>query len=144
VLVVGSPYYNSNAGRIDIFRNTILITTVIGDAPNSYFGNKIAVSDDATTVLMGSEYYQNGRGIFNQFYKGERNFSVIGPATNMSYGQNILFDQVGNGVMYTNALITNDAHYTLYGVSPTANASIAVNVNKYNYNNGNNKFITNN
>ena len=127
-IAIGTPYYNSFAGRIDIFMNNVSVRTVIGDAPNSYFGTNIVVSDNGRSVLMGSPNYRGGCGIFNQFYDGVLNYSVIGPATNLQYGKNMYFDMCGNSVMYSNASVTNWTHYTLFGVSPTGNRTLNSNM----------------
>jgi hypothetical protein len=112
-IAIGSPYYNFNAGRVDIYNNASLVNTYIGDAPNSYFGQNLVISDNGSTVLMGSPAYRSGRGIFNQYYNGSLNISLIG-ASNMSYGQNILLDQTGNTIMYTGAVVPINASTTTW------------------------------
>jgi len=112
-IAIGSPYYNSNAGRVDIYANASLLNTILGDAPNSYFGQSLVISENGSTVLMGSPAYRSGCGIYNQYYNGQVNISYIG-ASNMSYGQNILIDPAGNSIMYTNANVSLNASTTVW------------------------------
>ena len=134
-LAIGSPKYDSNKGRLDIYRTGFTDpTTVIGDAVNSYFGTNIVVSDDGNTVLMGSPNYRGGNGIFNQFYNGTLNFSAVGPIYGMAYGANMYFDYYGNSVMFSNGYSANTTHYTLYGISPDATKQLKANMYKSIYN----------
>ena len=131
---VGSPQYDSNftnAGRVDIYRNSSLLNTFVGDVNNAAFGTNLAIN--GSTVLMGSPNYLNNRGIFHQYTDGILSQSIVGPDPSIRYGKYLLIDQSGNKIMYTDS-ITNDVDsYTYYKFSD--NVSVAANVYKTSYNN---------
>jgi hypothetical protein len=130
-LVVGSPKYDSNKGRLDIYRDGFTGSFGdVGDAVNSYFGTNIVVSDDGTTVLMGSPEYQGGKGIFKQYYNGVQIYQAVGPVAGFRYGENMYFDLQGNGVMFSNAESDKDDDFTFCGVSKTGEKRLEASLTK--------------
>ena len=88
VIAIGSPYYNSSSGNVQVYSNSSLVLNVNGSSAGDQFGEKLALSRDGKTLVIGSPNVSSYRGRF-MIYSSRNSWAnsyidTLGTYANMS------------------------------------------------------------
>ena len=116
VIIIGSPYYNSYNGRIDVYRDTgsdwISVKYYNGPRSNSHYGNSVDINDDGNIIAVGAygditnsnDYgavyiykWNNGTDFSsgNYVYLGSR---INGNTSNQNFGEAVSLNGYGTRI----------------------------------------------